>query len=69
MIYHYHKYGRGMHQANEDEDETMMPIQWLKDLNLGSKIALTVVIVIGVLLVLALYGYLTGAWDVPIDAT
>lgn len=59
----------GPHQTVQDEQEGKTQMQWLRDLNLGSKIALTVVIVIVVLLVLALYGYITGAWDVPIDAT
>lgn len=46
-----------------------MPIKWLEDVTLGQRIMITVALVVGILLALALYGYLTGAWDVPIDAT
>lgn len=41
----------------------------LRDLDTGKKAMITAGIVILLLLILALYGYLTGAWDVPIEAT
>lgn len=36
----------------------------LKDLSIGHRIALTVIIVLVIVFALALYGYLTGGWDV-----
>jgi len=35
----------------------------LQDLSAGHKIALTMIIVLAILFAIALYGYLTGAWD------
>jgi hypothetical protein len=36
----------------------------LEDLSIGHRIALTVIIVLVILFALALFGYLTGGWDV-----
>jgi hypothetical protein len=35
----------------------------LEDMPIGHRIAITVAIVVAILLALALYGYLTGSWD------
>ena len=35
----------------------------MENLSLGNRVAITIVIVLAVLFALALYGYLTGAWD------
>jgi hypothetical protein len=41
----------------------------LEDLSIGHRIALTFIIVLVILFALALYGYLTGGWDVEAAPT
>lgn len=46
------------------ERAIIMKIQeWWKSTTLGQRAMLTVGIVVAVLLAMALYGYMTGAWD------
>jgi len=42
-----------------------MPIPRLENLSIGHRIAITMGIVLILLFALALYGFLTGAWDAP----